>query len=195
MKEKLILIGGGGHAKACIDVIEQEDRFEIAGIIDVPEKIGVEVLGYKVMGTDEDLKSLAQDYGFFLVTIGQLETPSRRMACFERVKNVGAKLPVVTSPLAYVSKHARVGEGTIVMHQAVVNAGAEIGVNCIINTKALVEHDAVVRDHCHVSTNAVVNGGVVVGSRTFFGSNATSRQCITIPEDSFIRANSLETGK
>ena len=38
MKEKIILIGGGGHCRACIDVIEQEGRFTIAGIVDVPEK-------------------------------------------------------------------------------------------------------------------------------------------------------------
>ena len=37
-KDKIILIGGGGHCKSCIDVIEQEGRFTIAGIVDMPEK-------------------------------------------------------------------------------------------------------------------------------------------------------------
>jgi len=37
MKEKIILIGGGGHCKSCIDVIEQEGRFIIAGIVLAPE--------------------------------------------------------------------------------------------------------------------------------------------------------------
>ena len=34
MKKNIILIGGGGHCKSCIDVIEAEDKFEIAGIVD-----------------------------------------------------------------------------------------------------------------------------------------------------------------
>jgi len=33
MKEQIILIGGGGHCKSCIDVIEQKGRFAIAGTI------------------------------------------------------------------------------------------------------------------------------------------------------------------
>ncbi len=36
-KQNVILIGGGGHCKYSIDVIEQERRFSIVGIIDMPE--------------------------------------------------------------------------------------------------------------------------------------------------------------
>ena len=32
MKKKIILIGGGGHCKSCIDVIEGENKFEIANL-------------------------------------------------------------------------------------------------------------------------------------------------------------------
>ena len=31
---KIILIGGGGHALSCIDVIEHEKKFKIVGIVD-----------------------------------------------------------------------------------------------------------------------------------------------------------------
>ena len=31
---KIILIGGGGHCKSVIDIIEQDNKFKIAGIID-----------------------------------------------------------------------------------------------------------------------------------------------------------------
>ena len=33
MKEKIILIGGGGHCKSCIDVIEAQGRFQIMAIV------------------------------------------------------------------------------------------------------------------------------------------------------------------
>ena len=38
MKE-IILIGGGGHCKSVIDVIESEGQFEIVGIVDKPDGI------------------------------------------------------------------------------------------------------------------------------------------------------------
>jgi sugar O-acyltransferase (sialic acid O-acetyltransferase NeuD family) len=191
MKEKIILVGGGGHCKACIDVIEQEGRFTVAGIVDVPEKKQHNVLAYPVIGSDADLAELIKTFPNVLITLGQIKSPARRIELFNNLMQVGARFPVIQSPLAYASPHAHVGEGTIVMHHALVNAGASVGRNCIINTKALVEHDAVIEDHCHISTGAVVNGGVRIGSGSFFGSGAVAAENTSIPSNSFIKANSL----
>ena len=159
MKGKIILIGGGGHCKSCIDVIEQEGKYQIAGIVDLPEKLHEKILGYEIIATDEDLPLLAKQYSSFLLTIGQIRSADKRVLLFHRLRELGARFPVIFSPLSYVSKHASVAEGTIVMHHALVNSGAAIGKNCIINTKVLIEHNAGVEDHCHIATGAVINGG------------------------------------
>jgi sugar O-acyltransferase (sialic acid O-acetyltransferase NeuD family) len=180
MKEKIILIGGGGHCKACIDVIELSGHFHIEGIIDVPDKLHQKLLGYEIIATDDDLPQLVNENKNFLVTLGQIKSPEKRTRFFQILKDLKAKLPIIISPLAYVSRHAQIDEGTIVMHHALVNAGAHVGESCIINTKALVEHDAVIGDHCHISTGAIVNGGVTVGSGTFFGSKSVSKEYVKI---------------
>ncbi len=158
MKEKIILIGGGGHCKSCIDVIEQEGKFDIAGIVDVPEKVHEKTLGYEIIATDDDLPDLAKEYRFFLITLGQIKDPEKRIKIFTILKNMKVYLPTIVSPMAYVSLHAGIEEGTIVMHNVLINAGASIGRNCIINSKALIEHDACIQNHCHISTGAIVNG-------------------------------------
>jgi len=191
MKEKIILIGGGGHCKSCIDVIEQEGRFTIAGIVDVPEKKQSHVLGYSVIGTDADLGELIKACPNVLITLGQIKSPNRRIELMNILTQIGAHFPVIQSPLAYVSPHSRVAEGTIVMHHALINAGASVGKNCIINNKALIEHDAVIEDHCHISTGAVVNGGARIGRGSFLGSGAVVAETTSMPFSSFIKANSL----
>jgi sugar O-acyltransferase (sialic acid O-acetyltransferase NeuD family) len=191
MKENIILIGGGGHCKACIDVLEQEGRFTIAGIVDVPEKKQQVVLDYPMIGADADLKDLIKVYPNVLITLGQIKSPDRRIRLFNDLVHMGAHFPVIQSPKAYISPHANVAEGTIVMHHALINAGARVGRNCIINTNALVEHDVIIEDHCHISTGAIVNGGVKIGSGSFFGSGAVSKECTSIPSNSFIKANSV----
>ena len=191
MKEKIILIGGGGHCKSCIDVIEQNDTFEIKGIIDIKDKIGQNALGYQTIGSDDDLEELTKVYKYFFVTIGQIKSPEKRIKVFELVTKLGGKLPVIISPKAYVSKHAIIGDGTMVMHNAIVNAGAVIGKNCIINTGAIIEHDTIIEDHCHISTGAIVNGGTLIRTGTFLGSNAVTKEYITIKENSFIKSNTL----
>ena len=32
--KKIILVGAGGHAVSCIDVIRQEKKFKISGLVD-----------------------------------------------------------------------------------------------------------------------------------------------------------------
>lgn len=182
----IVLIGGGGHAKSVIDVLECEKRFNIIGIIDKPENVGKKVLGYEIIGTDQNLREIFKSCKNALISIGQIKTNEPRKRIFEILKNIGFNLPVIISPFAYVSKHAQIGEGSIIMHQALINSGAIIGKNCIINTKALIEHDAKIGDFCHISTASVINGGVIIQNDVFFGSNATSKECVSIGENCLV---------
>lgn len=186
-KDSILLVGAGGHARACIDVIEQEDRFVIAGLVGLAHEVGNRVLGYPVLGTDGDLPSLAGTYARALVVSGQVKSPDLRIRMFQMLKECGFQLPCIISPRAYVSRHANLGEGTVVMHGAVVNAGASIGSNCIVNSQALIEHDVVVGDHCHISTAAILNGDVWVGAGSFVGSNACVRQGLRIGERCMVK--------
>lgn len=186
MKEKILLIGGGGHCHSVIDVIEQEGRFEIIGIVDKKELIGKSILGYRVIACDDDLEALFENCKNAVITVGQIRSNQTRVMLFQKLKEIGFYLPTIISPLAYVSKHASVDEGTVVMHHALINANVKIGKNCIINTKALIEHDCIVEDNCHISTASVLNGGVRVKENTFFGSNSMARESIEIESNSVI---------
>lgn len=181
-RPSILLVGAGGHARACIDVIEQEGSFVVGGLVGVPDEVGSFVLGYPVVGTNEELPALLREHAAAVVTVGQIKTPLLRMRLYDLLLQSGCSLPRLISPRAYVSRHAVLGAGTIVMHGAIVNAGATVGSNCIVNSNALIEHDTVVADHCHVATAATLNSGVDIGVGTFVGSNASVRQGIRIGE-------------
>lgn len=176
----IIVVGAGGHSKACIDVIEQEGRFTIIGLTAQHPEVGSTVFGYSVIGTDVDFRSLISSAPNATIAVGQIDTPAPRVRLYEILKQIGYEMPMIVSPRAYVSRHAEVGEGTIVMHGATINAGARVGRNCIVNSHALIEHDAIVGDHCHVSTGAVLNGNVTVGERTFIGSRSVIKEGVSL---------------
>jgi len=184
--KEIIILGAGGHCKSIIDVIEFEAKYKIAGIVDNELDAGDKVLGYDVIGRDKDLKKIRERYQYAIVGVGQIKTSKIRIKLFELLKRLDFKLPVIISPRAYVSKYAFIDEGSIIMHDALVNVNAKIGKNCIINTKALIEHDAIVEDNCHISTGAIINGGTVVKEDTFFGSNAMAKEYIEIKAKSII---------
>ena len=190
MTTEVILVGGGGHCKSCIDVIEQTGNYQIAGIVDVPERVNQKVLGYKIVATDDDFPMLVNAFSHFLVTLGQIRSPLKRISLFRSLKALNARFPIIISPHAYVSKHAIIGEGSIIMHHACINAGAEVGSNCIINSKALIEHEAVIEDNCHISTGAIVNGQSTVREGSFVGSNSVIREKVVLERNSIIRLHS-----
>ena len=189
--KNLILIGAGGHAKSCIDVIESTKQYNILGLIDLKEKIGSNILGYKIIDCDDNIKNYISNENYFLITLGQIQSPFKRIELFNILKKLNANIATVISPHAYVSKYSEIGEGTIVMHGAEINAAVKIGCNCIINSKALIEHDSIVEDNCHISTGAILNGNVTVKQNSFVGSSATIVQGVIVKENSFLKAGSL----
>lgn len=194
----LVLVGGGGHCKSVIDVAESAG-YEILGVLDMPENVGKDVLAYKVIGTDDDIPAYADNVEF-VITVGQIKSNATRKKIAERIAKAGGKLATVIAVDAYVSKYAEIGEGTVVMHKAFVNAGAKVGKNCIINTMVNIEHDVVICDFCHISTGAMVNGDCKIERNCFIGSQCVLANGITISEGiilgagSFVRKSITEQG-
>jgi len=187
IKPNIILIGGGGHCISVIDVIENDNKYNILGILDSNSK-EKNILGYKVLGGDDLIPELVNENTYFLITVGQIKNYSIRKNIAKTLTENNAKLATVISSLAYVSRHAHIEEGTVIMNHAVVNAKSRIGKNCIINTKSNIEHGVKIGDFCHISTCAVINGDSEVGKESFIGSNATISNGILIKENSIISA-------
>lgn len=190
-RKKIVLIGGGGHCRSCIDVIEQEARYDIVGILDLSAKKGEKLLGYEVLGSDDEYEKYHKEGCEFLITVGQIKSPAIRKKIFEKLTTLGANIAVVVSPRAYISKYATVEKGSIVMHNAFINANARIGANCILNTGCNVEHDVVIGNHSHISTGAFINGDVNIGNEVFIGSNATISSQVNVGNNVIIGAGSV----
>ena len=124
MKKEIILIGAGGHCKACIDVIELENKFKIVGLID-NKKIFIN--RYKTIGSNKNLKRIKIKNA--LITIGQIKNLSTREKTFKLLKKLNFNLSSVISPLAYLSNDVTLGSGSIIMHKVIANKGAKVGKN------------------------------------------------------------------
>lgn len=182
-RSAVLLVGAGGHAHACMDALESQQQYRIAGLVGSKAEIGSQHFGYAVLGSDDDLPGLATRCEYALIAVGHIHTADVRRRLYAHLLALGFKLPVIVASTAYVSPHARIGAGSVVMQGAIVNAGAVIGDNCIINTRAVVEHDAKVGAHCHISTGAILNGDARVGDGSFVGSGCTVREGISIGQN------------
>lgn len=185
----LILIGGGGHCRSVIESVESVGR-EIKGILDLPEYYGAECLGYKVIGNDDDIPRFVEECEF-IVTLGFIKNPGPRIRLHKLVKNYGGKFATIIASTAHVSRHAFVGEGTVILHHATVNAGSQIGFGCIINTASNIEHNVTIKDFCHISTGSMINGDCIIGESCFIGSGTVVANEVNIENGCVVGAGSI----
>ena len=171
MSEKVMLIGGSGHAKVVIDCIRSAGDTPV-GILDDGLAVGTRVLDVPVLGTTDGWKDYAGCS--FVIAIGS-NAVRRRLA-----KTVQARWYSAIHPKAVVSEYASLGQGTVVMPGAVINAGARVGDHCIVNTCAVVEHDCYLEDFVHVSPKAALGGTVTVGNGSWIGIGAAVRNNLEI---------------
>ena len=176
--KKIILIGAGGQAKSCIDVIHLTKKYKIEGFIDIKKK--KKILNYKVLGNEQYLKKLNKKSYYLHVSLGFIKSPSKRIKIFSEFRKLNFKFPIIL-------------DGTIIHHNTVINFGAKIGFNCIINTSAIIEHGAKIGNNCHISTRAVINGDVAVQDNTFIGSGSVIREGVKIGKNCFIGMGQIVT--
>ncbi|MGA2618639.1 MAG: acetyltransferase [Thermoguttaceae bacterium] len=175
------VIGGGGHGKVIIDILEKMGGMRIAGIVDAVLPLDQQVLGYPVLGRDDDLPRLASDCGIqgVVVAIGDNWRRSRIVAAVQsRCPRI--EFPNAIHPRAQLAKNVRLGVGNVIMAGCVVNSDTVIGDFCILNTNCSVDHDGKVGSFASFAPNSCAGGAVESGEFTAvcLGANIIDRLTI-----------------
>lgn len=184
-KTKILIIGSGGHAKSCIELLESTNRFKIVGLIDSNKN--KKIYHYKVISDDNNISKIKKISRNLIIGLGSIGNISKRVKIFEKYKKLGFNFPIVISKNAIISNKTKIGEGTVIFNHVIINAGSIIGKNCLINNKSLIEHDVEICDHSHISTNVTVNGNCKINEQTFIGSGSVLKNNITLSKKNFIK--------
>ena len=189
--EQILVLGHGGHARSLIDILERENKYQIAGYVINDNAIDGS-MDYPIIGTDEDLEYLYQSgIRNAVLGIGYLGKSDLRERLYVKLKNIGFHMPIACDPSAIVSGHVKIEEGSVIGKGAIINSGAIIGKMCIINSGAIIEHDCQVDDFSHISVSSVLCGGVHIGRLSFVGANSTIIQEKTVGKNCMIGAGMI----
>ena len=184
MSQKVIIIGASGHGKVIADIVLQSGD-ELLGFLDDGKCPGDSVLGFPILGDTSNCVDYPE--AAFVIAIGNAMV---REQIAEKMGEV--RWYTAIHPWARVSDlSVTIGEGTVIMSNAVVNPGAEIGRHCILNTASVVEHDNKLDDYVHVSVGAKLAGTVSVGKRSWIGIGAVVSNNLTVCADCMIGAGAV----
>lgn len=187
--KSLVLIGSNDYCKSVIEAAESSG-YNILGILGFPNEVGNKVLSVPIIGTISDIARYVETADFIIAS-NHINQGSNRISLYTSAKKSGAHFATIIASTAYVSKYAHLGEGSVVMHKAFVNAGAKIGSNVFLDTLSNVDYEAVVGNHSIVSSNTIINGDSRVGERCIIGRHTTIDYGVHICNDVLLEDNSV----
>jgi len=186
---RLAILGASGHGKVVADAAEAAGWQEVVFFDDAWP--GLQENGpWLVKGDTNVLIDSLGAYDGVVVGIGNNAIRANKQV---QLVNAGATVVTIIHPTATVSPHARVGTGSVVFAQAVVNACANVRAGVIVNTGSVVEHDCVVGDFSHISPNAVLAGGVRLQEQCWVGAGASVRQLLEVGKAAVVGMGSVVT--
>ena len=176
--EKLLLVGAGGFGRV---VLEHATAIYDCAFLDDGDATIVD--GVPVIGKTAEMASFYPEYKRLLVTIGNNKL---REQLYKEAATIGFTFPNIIHPSAYVSPHAHIGSGCVILNNAVVQNNAKCGDGCILNPGVELHHDSTIGSYCLVYTNSVVRSLTSVGNRVWIGSTATVSTSAIVPDDAII---------
>ena len=182
----VIVLGAGGHAKVCIDVLQCMGR-EVFGIV-APEGSVKKILGVKYLGDEGIIFKFDPNEIELVNGIGMMPGKQLRKKIYIKFKKMKYKFATIIHPSAVVSQSATLGEGVHVMAGAIIQPFVRIDCNTIINTKTSIDHDCVISSHCHLAPGVTICGGVTIGVDVFIGCGSSVIQAVKIDADTVINA-------
>ena len=183
MKEKLLLVGAGGFGRVTLEHACQ--LYDCAFVDDGDVE---EVDGIPVIGKITDISTLYPEYKNLLVTIGN---NTLRECVYKTAEEIGYHFPNIIHPSAYVSPHAHMGSGNIILNNVVIQNNAQMGNGCILNPGVELHHDSTIGSNVLIYTNSVVRSLTHVGDRVWIGSTATIGTGATVEVDMKIEDGSV----
>lgn len=182
-QKETIIIGCNGN---CVDIAEAVEHLaarggpvKMMGFLDDADIVqGTIVAGYPVLGRIGDAAKFPQ--ASFVNGIGSPKSYRCKPDIIARVGVAPERWVTIVHPTAVVSRHARIGHGTVLLSNASVGAGAVVGSHCIILQNTVISHDSVIGDFTALATGVCVSGGCTIGENCYIGSNVSIRDGISI---------------
>lgn len=173
MKQKIVIIGAGGHGKVVADTIVAQDKYELIGFVDAVLPIGEKIINdFCVVETQDNIKLLKNKADVFIVAVGN-------NVVREKIYNLVIEIlspSIVIHPSSVIGSDVTIDSGTVVLANTVINASSHIGKNTIVNTGTVVDHDCVIGDSIHLSIGTMVGSNSIIenGHTTSIGESIPS---------------------
>lgn len=159
----LIIVGAGGHGRCCLD-IAREKYDDIVFLDDA--LVGKIINDCKVIGNMDYMSLLYGKYTNIFIAIGNNKV---RMDLIIKAQKIGFNIINLISSRSHISRYAKIGYGSVIFPNVVIEANAFIGDGCVICANSVINHDATIKDYCLVNSSSIVRPTALLNSFSHIG--------------------------
>ena len=181
----LIIVGAGGHALSVADAALSAG-WTVVGFYSLDGAGAASILSPVLSSLDSlDLSETA-----FALGIGTNYVRETVAQDITR-KFAQTALVSVVHATAWVSSHATVHPGAVILAHTSVGPGSTVGRGAVLNTGASLDHESSLGDYASLGPGARTGGNVSVGERTMIGVQAGIVHGITVGSDCVVGGHSF----
>lgn len=187
----LLLLGAGGLARETLAAVRAlPDVWRPVGVLDDdPARHGGDVDGVPVLGGTDHAHD--QPDAAVVPCVASPARPAARLRLTERLGLPCDRWASVVHPAAQLAPGTVLGEGSIVLANAVVTAPITIGPYFMAMPHVLLTHDDEIGAGVTMAGRATLGGGVRVGSTAYLGQGCLVREHVVIGDGAVIGMGSV----
>lgn len=190
--KNIVVVGSSGHAKVIIDIIEKENKYTIVGLLDKFKKTGDKILGYEIIGKEDELLDLQEKYFFSAGIIAVGDNWMRQKICQELLR-IDPSFEFISTrhPSSQVARDVQIGAGTCIMAGVAINTNSQVGNHCILNTNSSLDHDCVMGDFSSIAPGSTTGGNVKIGKLSAISLGAVVAHGVEVANECVIGAGAV----
>jgi sugar O-acyltransferase (sialic acid O-acetyltransferase NeuD family) len=189
MRNSLVLIGSGGHAKSILFALPSGEYSEVTSVTWGLEP-NSSTLPVKRIHLRELMDLEVSNQSKYFVAVGDRNLRSEIVAQLLKI-DPEIEFATVISDRSIVASDLEIGQGTFIGQGVYIGPGCRVASHVVINTGATIEHDCTVSDFTMIAPGALIGGSVRIGSNSFVGIGSTLRDGVSIGDNVVIGAGSL----
>lgn len=185
-KKKIIVLGGGGHAKVVAGALLRMPDYEIVGFLDDAAE-RVSLLGTKKLGGIFPVPTNLET-NLLAIGIGHVGKTAFRNKLIKEYEEAGYTFETIVAPSAVITHGVTLGKGVFISDMVTLQPEVTIEDYAIISNSSCINHECRVGRNTHICPGVMISGNVTIGSDTLLGTGSSVIHGVTIGNDCIVPA-------
>ena len=167
--KKLLIWGAGDQGHVTLECALAMNAYEQIDFLEIKEKGSRKIINHTVF-KESEFDKVVKLYDEVIVATGSNDLREEKI---KMLLAFGIPLATIVHPTALISSSAKIGSGTTILANVIININTKVGIGCIVNNGAIIEHDCMVGNYVNICPKFAMAGHSSIGYKSYLGIGST----------------------